>query len=296
VKNFNRISKRFSDSFNRMLGILLLSIGLAGLALPGMSQAPSPGIKGSNDSADISRTVASSPAHRTGAVRAPASQSPSASAGSVDTAKNAPASASSGTAPQQSAPQGPKIWLKDTQRVATSFTGTTRPTRKGFPTIDDTSLAQNNALAMLIGAGQAQSVSIVKGDLDGDGIEDLVVGYSTAMGPAVALYRGNLDAFAPQSKASFDAIGRGEFPSPFLPEARVFSAPVTPNFVVTGNFTPNGFQDILIASRGGNALYLLPGDGKGNFGPPQKISISGSVNALATGEFGSRSQGTNLPG
>ena len=53
-------------------------------------------------------------------------------------------------------------------------------------------------------------------DIDSDGVADLLVGYSAPGGGVIAVHRGNLDAFAPQSDASLQAIGGGEFPSPFL--------------------------------------------------------------------------------
>src|SRR5260370_2512371 len=123
-------------------------------------------------------------------------------------------------------------------------------------------------------------------DVDGDGIADLVVGYGTGSGGFIAVHRGNLDAFAPQSDASFQAIGRGQFPSPFLLEAQTLSVPVSPDFIALGNFTGTGNQDLVVAARGGNALYILAGDGKGNFGAPQTVSLQGGVTSLGAGDFG----------
>ena len=60
--------------------------------------------------------------------------------------------------PQQgAAPSGPKIWLQNNQPLAVSHTG-----------------AAASSPAFLGGA--AQPVSLASGDLDGDGIADLVVG------------------------------------------------------------------------------------------------------------------------
>ena len=39
--------------------------------------------------------------------------------------------------------------------------------------------------------------------------------------------------------------------------------------------------DLVVASLGGNNLYLFPGDGKGSFGAAQTIGLSGGVTALA---------------
>src|SRR5258708_39047926 len=108
-------------------------------------------------------------------------------------------------------------------------------------------ISPDDGAAQILGGGQAQPLSMAKGNFV-DGIEDLVVGYAAPGGGIIAFHRGNLDAFAPQSDASFQAIGRGEFPAPFLPEARVFSVPVRPDFIALGNFTVLSLQDLVVAS------------------------------------------------
>jgi hypothetical protein len=294
VKNVSGISKRFSDSINRTIGIFVLTIGLAAFALPGLSQSPSHAAKDSVDSADSSRPATSLPSHRNKTVHTTATQPAAAKTGDTDAANKPPAASQRGGAAAQRAPQGPKIWLQDTKRLPTTFSGKSSGGAKGPASLTAGNVAQNNAVAMVLGSGQGQPLAMVKGDFDRDGIEDLVVGYSTAMGPAIAMYRGNLDAYAPQSNASFQAIARGEFPAPFLPEAQVLSVPTTPDFIAAGDINGDGFQDIVIASRGGSVLYVLPGDGKGNFGAPQALAISGGVTALATGEFGKKTPGAKL--
>lgn len=167
----------------------------------------------------------------------------------------------------QQSPQGPHIYVQDTQPVKVNHLGPP---------------AALQSLAM----GQAQPLSSASADIDEDGVADLLVGYNTPTGGAIVLHRGNLDAFAPQSQASFLAIARSEFPSPFLPNAQVFNVPVRPDFLATGNFTGSGHLDLVVASRGGNALYLFSGDGKGKFANRQVISLPGSITALAAGRFG----------
>src|SRR5882724_3778720 len=277
-----------------MLWILLLSIGLAGFALPGLSKSSGPRTNSPTDGG-AAKPASVSPKHRNAPVHPIASQPDRTPAKRSDGSNGSPAGNSGAAASPQATARGPKIWLQGTRKLQATFTGTSKNRTASSANLSDAAnLAQNNAAAMVLGAGQGQPLSIAKGDLDQDGIEDLVVGYATPAGPALTVYRGNLDAFAPQSDASFQAIGRGEFPSPFLPEAHVVTVPVNPDFIVTGNFIPGGFQDIVIAGRGGNALYLLPGDGKGNFGAPQILSIPGTVTSLAAGEFGDSSLGIKL--
>ncbi|HMC31426.1 MAG TPA: hypothetical protein VKL99_11375, partial [Candidatus Angelobacter sp.] len=154
---------------------------------------------------------------------------------------------------QQAPASGPKIWLQDNQSLPVVHTG---------------AAAQ---------AGLGQPLAMASADIDGDGIADLVVGHSAPGGGVIAIHRGNLDAFAPQSDASLQAIGRGEFPSPFLLEARTLSVPVTPNFIALGNFTGKGDQDLLLAAKGGNALYVFAGDDQGNFAAPQVVNLPGGL-------------------
>src|SRR5579863_3787547 len=173
---------------------------------------------------------------------------------------------------------GPKIWLQENQPLPVQHLAVTLSTGQGMQLADSSTLA---------GLGQGQPVSLASGDLDADGFDDLVVGYRTPTGGCISIHRGNMDAFAPQSDASFRAIGQGQFPSPFLLEAKTFQVPVSPDFLALGNFSGSGNKDLVVVSKGGNTLYIFPADGKGNFSSPQTVNLSGAVNSLAAGELGS---------
>src|SRR5258708_31604319 len=101
----------------------------------------------------------------------------------------------------QSIATGPRIWLAESRELPVQHAGAT---------------AREQALAQSLAAGKAVPLAMAKGDFDGDGVDDLLVGYAAPSGGAIVLHRGNVDAFAPQSEDSFQAIGRGEFPQPFL--------------------------------------------------------------------------------
>src|SRR5262249_55727128 len=60
----------------------------------------------------------------------------------------------------------------------------------------------------------------------------------------------------------------------------------SPDFIALGDFTGNGNSDLVIAARGSKSLFIFPGDGKGNFGDPQMVSLAGGITALAAGRFG----------
>jgi uncharacterized repeat protein (TIGR01451 family) len=172
----------------------------------------------------------------------------------------------------QQAPSGPKIWLQDSQRLAVAHTGA----------------------AASVMTDVSQPVALTSGDIDGDGVDDLLVGYRVPGGGVITVHRGNLDAFAPQSDASLQAIGRSEFPSPFLQDANTFTVPFSPDFIALGNFRGDGNQDLVVAAKGGNTLAVFPGDGKGGFGDPQTVALSGGVTTLAAGDFGASGQFTSL--
>ena len=176
---------------------------------------------------------------------------------------------------QTSTSRGPQIYVQESQAIKVNHTG-------------------SSPAVQALAAGNAQPLSSASADVDEDGVADLLAGYSTPAGGVVVLYRGNLDAFAPQSNQSFLAIARGEFPAPFLPDAQVFKVPVRPDFIATGHFIGSGYLDLVIASRSGNALYVLPGTGKGKFSNPRVIQLSGGVTALAAGDLGKSGPFSNL--
>ena len=175
----------------------------------------------------------------------------------------------------QAQPTGPKIWLGERQQL---------PMQAGGAPAGAALLAGH---AAVVSAG-AQPLSLTTGDVDEDGIADLLVGYSGH----VSIQRGNLDAFAPQSDASFQAITQGQFPAPFLAETSTLATPVNPDFIAVGHFTASGHNDLVIGSKGGSTLYVFAGDGKGNFAAPQAVNLPGGVTAMLGGNLG-RGNGFN---
>ncbi|HEY6248330.1 MAG TPA: choice-of-anchor D domain-containing protein [Candidatus Angelobacter sp.] len=192
---------------------------------------------------------------------------------SVSTAAFGQTAASSSTRPTS----GQRIWLQENQLLPVQHVASGLSKGQGMMTVEP---------GVLTGLGQSQPVSMAAGDVDGDGFEDLVVGYSSGGRGFISIHRGNMDAFAPQSDASFKAIGRGQFPSPFHLEAKTFGVPVSSDFIALGNFTGQGNQDLVVAAKGGSALYIFPNDGKGNFGTPQTVNVAGGITALAAGKLG----------
>jgi len=92
---------------------------------------------------------------------------------------------------------------------------------------------------------------IASGDLDGDGINDLVATDGNAASNAVYLFRGD-------GNGGFSALG-----SPL-------SAGAFPTAVVVGRFDGDSHTDMAVAS-GQAGITVFPGTGNGNFGSPTSV-------------------------
>ena len=87
----------------------------------------------------------------------------------------------------------------------------------------------------------------------------------------------------------------GNVPPTFQAKASVFSVPVSPDFMATGDFNQDGYKDLLIAARGG-ALYFMKGDGKGNLAKAQTVQLLGGGTALSVTADGHVAVGTDGAG
>ena len=116
----------------------------------------------------------------------------------------------------------------------------------------------NPASVYSLTSGLAKPLSLASGDFDGDGVEDLIAGYAVPKGGLLVIHRGNLDAFAPQSQKSMQAIGQEQFPSPFLPQANVVELLETPDFLATGSFDTVGHLSLVVGARGSQHGLLSP--------------------------------------
>ena len=138
-------------------------------------------------------------------------------------------------------------------------------------------------------AADADPVSLASGDFDCDGVPDLVSGFGVSGGGRISIHRGNINALWP-----YGAALRQGPPPEFLPDARVFSVPESPEFLVTGDFDADGHLDVVTAARGSNALYFLRGDGHGGFAAAQRVPLAGTITALASGDVNRRDGLTDL--
>src|SRR5262249_38292424 len=108
----------------------------------------------------------------------------------------------------------------------------------------------------------------------------LATGFATSSGGAIAIHRGNIDAFAPQSEESFWAITRGDFPSPYLPEARLVQIPERPDFLAAGDVIGQNGPGLVAAARGGRKLYVAARGASGQMTLLQTVDVPGAITGL----------------
>jgi hypothetical protein len=93
-------------------------------------------------------------------------------------------------------------------------------------------------------SGKANPTALASADFDADGAGDVVAGYSTKNGGVLALYKGNPDAFAPTDTSLYQKAMQGNVPPTFLPKAKVFVLPESPDLIVTGDFNLDGRKEL----------------------------------------------------
>jgi hypothetical protein len=115
----------------------------------------------------------------------------------------------------------------------------------------------------------AEPLSVASGDFDGDGMPDLVAGYSVRSGSTglVALWRGNVDAVCGWSGAV-----RRRRPEGTFTEAPFLGPPAPPGYLAAGDSDCNGVKDLAIGAREGEAVFLFAGDGSGGLAESEAIA------------------------
>jgi photosystem II stability/assembly factor-like uncharacterized protein len=136
---------------------------------------------------------------------------------------------------------------------------------------------------------QAQPLSLASADFDEDGVADLVCGYEYEGRGIIALHRGNVDSIYPNSPEAKQRRADGTFTdAPFLSPALLFAVSDKADFIGAGDFDADGHWDVVVASRSGNKLNLLSGDGRGGLGEARQINLPGAVTAMVVGEINRR--------
>lgn len=140
---------------------------------------------------------------------------------------------------------------------------------------------QTHPLHLRFSNQQAQPLSMVTGDFDEDGVNDLVIGYGVPKGGSIAFLRGNLDAHAPQSRESWLAASRHQYSAPYLQIVKPVPVSMQPELMISADVNGDGHLDLVYASKGGSRINVIFGDGNGNFSVPVSTSVAGGITALA---------------
>src|SRR5262245_13159673 len=143
----------------------------------------------------------------------------------------------------------------------------------------------NVSASSALQSGSTSPVAMTSADVDRDGFPDLLVGYAASRGGTITLHRGDKRAFAPEDPQVIQGIIHGDFPDPFVKEAKTYEVPVSPDFIGTGDFDRDSRIDLIATARGGTAMYLWEGDGQGGFSTPYTITLPGAVTAMVTGDI-----------
>ncbi len=122
---------------------------------------------------------------------------------------------------------------------------------------------------------------MVSGDFDEDGFADLVIGSALKHGGSISLMRGNPDALAPQTHASWLAAGRHELTTPFLQPEETIRLTAAPDLLTAADVNGDGHMDLAYASKNSSVLQVMLGTGKGSFRPNSvSITVPGNITAL----------------
>ncbi|HSE98721.1 MAG TPA: FG-GAP-like repeat-containing protein, partial [Blastocatellia bacterium] len=140
-------------------------------------------------------------------------------------------------------------------------------------------------MAEYLEAGQSVPLSLASGDFDEDGVPDLVTAYSTAGGGLLTIHRGNIDSIYPDTlEARARKASGAATDAPFLSPGLVFESGTVPDLLEAGDFNADGHVDIAVATRGGDMIHIMAGDGRGSLQHEVIIALPGSVTALASGD------------
>ncbi len=166
-----------------------------------------------------------------------------------------------------------------------------RAKERGFPHISFEDgkdlLANNNA-----NQNASSPKFLTSADFDSDGTIDLITADSAGN---IDFYRGNPDSIYPNSSEAQTRKAAGNFnENAFAESVQSFNLPISPDYIETGDFNADGHQDILAARNGDNVLYLIAGNGSGNFAADVKIAVEGLITAFTVGEIGRRDGQTDV--
>jgi hypothetical protein len=125
----------------------------------------------------------------------------------------------------------------------------------------------------------ATALSAAAGDLDGDGVADLVVGGRTDAGPVLAVFSGR------------DPRSLTDGAPPFASTARLLAAPARPDVLAVADVDGDGAPDVVLGARGAESLWWLSGAADL---APSELALDGRLTGFAAGEVFGRDGAADL--
>jgi uncharacterized repeat protein (TIGR01451 family) len=175
-------------------------------------------------------------------------------------------------------------------QTASTPTGAQEPTTGGEPSQANrtaawiASLNNRTVLSQLSEPNDSPgaALSMASGDFDENGVADIVVGSGGSGRFALSMYRGNPDVLYPDAPEARQRSSTNRSIAAALLPGESISLAASPDWLVAGYFDGDEHLDVAVAARGGDALYLLSGNGKGDFAPFQKFDLPGRVTAVGS--------------
>jgi len=127
------------------------------------------------------------------------------------------------------------------------------------------------------GIAELRPTALVADDFDGDGVPDLICGYTGRATNALTVRFGDgaaMQRWTPDS------------PAPFREEVDLLDAPAAPDFLAAGDFDNDGRRDLVVAEIGTAIVHVLRGDGAGGFRPSEPILLHGALIRLVVEDVG----------
>ncbi|MBX3292161.1 MAG: right-handed parallel beta-helix repeat-containing protein [Acidobacteria bacterium] len=133
-------------------------------------------------------------------------------------------------------------------------------------------------------AGGAPLKTIGSGDVDSDGVPDLI---AVDAGGGIIVFKGNIDTIFPNSpEAQRRRAENTHTDEPFIYSHRSSAFPIAPDEIAVGDVSADGLLDIVAIKYGDSRVYIAAGGGNGHFSQPVAYPLGGSITAFTSGEIG----------